>query len=258
MINQLLSCEQEYKKQFSEYIENDDFVLFKDDALPDMYSHNCYLIKNKKNTEEMINMINQMIDERRSSGKDFLKVEMDFPLSHEVYSKLSVKPDLSTFYFMGQEVKNLINPVGNENCVIKKATNLSVLKDGIEVDIEANKKAMGEDFAKRRIERKKLIYEDPLRQLDLYVCYHNDVAIGNCELLTVESVGKIEDFDIIEAYQRKGYGTSLLNFVMDEAIVAGAEYIYLLTDAEDTVKDMYKKFGLQILLTRTELFFDLK
>jgi len=159
---------------------------------------------------------------------------------------------------MGQEVKNLINPVGNENCVIKKATNLSVLKDGIEVDIEANKKTMGQAFAKRRIERKKLIYEDPLRQLDLYVCYHNDVAIGNCELLTVESVGKIEDFDIIEAYQRKGYGTSLLNFVMDEAIVAGAEYIYLLTDAEDTVKDMYKKFGLQILLTRTELFFDLK
>lgn len=258
MIDQLLSCEQEYKKQFSEYIENEDFVLFKDDSLPDMYSHNCYLIKNKKNQEEMVDMLNQMIDDRKNSGKDFLKVEMDFPLKKEVYSKLSVKPEISTFHYMGQEVKNLINPVGNENCVIKKATNLKILNDGIYVDIEANKKAMGEDFAKKRINRKKLVYEDPLRQLDLYVCYHNDVPIGNCELLVVDTVGKIEDFDIIDVYQRKGYGTSLLNFVMDEAIVAGVEYIYLLTDAEDTVKEMYKKFGLQTLLTRTELFFDLK
>lgn len=258
MINQLLSCEKEYKKQFSEFIENDDFIIFKDEALPSMYSHNCYLIKNKKSAEEMIKMFNEMIDERKKSGMDFLKVEMDFPLSHEIYSKLSVKPELSTFHYMGQEVKNLINPVGNENCVIKKATTLKTLNDGIDVDIEANKTAMGEAFAKKRIQRKKLIYEDPLRQLDLYVCYHNDVPIGNCELLVVDTVGKIEDFDIIEAYQRKGYGTSLLNFVMDEAIVAGVEYIYLLTDAEDTVKEMYEKFGLEILLTRTELFFDLK
>jgi spore maturation protein CgeE len=203
-------------------------------------------------------MINHMIEERKNAGKSFLKIEMDFPLSDEVYAKLSDKPEISTFHYMGQEVKNLVNPVGNENCIIKKATNLRILKDGIEVDIEANKKAMGEDFAKKRIDRKKLVYEDPLRQLDLYVCYHNDVPIGNCELLMVDTVGKIEDFDIIEAYQRKGYGTSLLNFVMDEAIVAGADYIYLLTDAEDTVKDMYKKCGLEILLTRTELFFDLK
>lgn len=258
VINQLLSCEKEYKKQFSEYTEFDDYILFKDETLPDMYSHNCYLIKNKKNIDEMAEIINKMIDERRNANENFLKVEMDFPLKKEVYSKLSIQPEISTFHYMGQEVKNLVNPVGNENCVIKKAINLKILNDGIEVDIEANKKAMGEDFAKKRIERKKLIYEDPERQLDLYVCYHNDVPIGNCELLIADTVGKIEDFDIIETYQRKGYGTSLLNFVMDEAIVAGAEYIYLLTDAEDTVKDMYKKFGLEILLTRTELFFDLK
>jgi spore maturation protein CgeE len=258
MIKQLLSCEQEYKKQFSEYIENDNFIIFKDEALPDMYSHNCYLIKNKKSKEEMTKMLNEMIDERKNSGKDFLKVEMDFPISHEIYSKLSVKPEISTFHYMGQEVKNLINPVGNENCVIKKATNLQILNDGIDVDIEANQKAMGEDFAKKRIDRKKLVYEDPLRQLDLYVCYHNDVPIGNCELLIVDNVGKIEDFDILEVYQRKGYGTSLLNFVMDEAIVSGVDYVFLLTDAEDTVKEMYKKFGLEILLTRTELLFDLK
>jgi len=258
VINQLLLCEQEYKKQFSEYIENDDFILFKDEALPDMYSHNCYHVKNKKSKDEMSEMINNMIDERKNAQKDFLKVEMDFPLSKDVYSKLSVKPDISTYHYMGQAVKSIVNPMGNENCVIKKSINLKTLNDGIAVDIEANKKAMGEAFAKKRIERKKLIYEDPLRQLDLYVCYHNEVPIGNCELLVVDEVAKIEDFDILEAYQRKGYGTSLLNFVMDEAIVAGAEYIYLLTDAEDTVKDMYKKFGLGILLTRTELFFDLK
>jgi spore maturation protein CgeE len=258
MINQLLACEKEYKKQFSEYSECANYILFKDDILPDMYSHNCYLVKNKKSVEKMATMLNGMIEERKKSGESFLKVEIDFPLNKEIYAKLSVQPEISYFHYMGQEVKNLINPVANENSVIKKANILKILNDGIYIDIETNKNAMGEDFAKRRIDRKKLVYEDPLRLLDLYVCYHNDIPIGNCELLMVDTVGKIEDFDIIEAYQRKGYGTSLLNFVMDEAIVEGAEYIYLLTDAEDTVKEMYKKFGLEILLTRTELYFGLK
>lgn len=258
MINQLLSCENEYKKQFSEYTEYENHTLFKDDILPDMYSHNCYLIKNKKDVEEMAAMINGMIEERKKSGKSFLQVEMDFPLNKEIYAKLSIQPEISTFNYMGQEVKNIINPVGNENCVIKKANILKILNDGIYIDIETNKKAMGEDFAKRRIERKKLLYEDPLRQLNLYVCYHNDVPIGNCELFVVDEVAKIEDLDILGIYQRKGFGTSLLNFVMDEAILEGVNYIYLLTDADDTVKEMYKKFGLEIVLSRTKLFFDLK
>lgn len=258
MIQQILTCEKEYKNQFSEYTDFEDYIEYKDYELPDMHSHNCFLIKNKKNAEEMAEIINGMIDERMKAGKTFLQIEMDFPLKDEFYSKLSKKPKISTYYYMGQEVKNIINPIGNKDCLVKIATDLKVLNDGVFVDIEANKENMGKIFAKKRVERKKEVYEDPTSDLNLYVCYHKEKAIGNCELFTFDDISKIEDFDILKPYQRKGFGTSLLNFVMDEAIVAGSEYIYLVTDTSNTVVKMYEKFGLEVLLKKTELFFSLK
>lgn len=35
----------------------------------------------------------------------------------------------------------------------------------------------------------------------LYVCYYNDIPIGNCELMLNNEVAKIEDFNILENYQ---------------------------------------------------------
>jgi len=70
-------------------------------------------------------------------------------------------------------------------------------------------------------------------------------------------VGRIEDFDILQKYQRKGFGTSVLKHLLEEARANCVEFVYLITDSGDTAKEMYKKCGFKKAGEKTELFFDL-
>ncbi len=127
--------------------------------------------------------------------------------------------------------------------MIHKADEYEILTAGINVDILANQQHMGEDFAKRRIERKSEVYRSTDTNLDLFVCYADNKPIGNCELLHNDNIVKIEDFDILTDYQRKGYGTQFLKFLLEEAHKYGSEIAYLVTDQEDSAKEMYTKCG---------------
>ncbi|MEK6265253.1 MAG: GNAT family N-acetyltransferase [Clostridium sp.] len=68
----------------------------------------------------------------------------------------------------------------------------------------------------------------------------------------------MEDFDILKNYQRKGFGTSLLKYLLEEAKDNSVKFVYLITDSGDTAKDMYKKCGFKKAGEKTELFFNLK
>jgi len=54
-------------------------------------------------------------------------------------------------------------------------------------------------------------------------------------------IAKIENFAINPAYQRKGYGTTILKLLIDIAIKENCHTIYLVTDENYTAKEMYKK-----------------
>lgn len=142
-------------------------------------------------------------------------------------------------------------------CTVKKAISQKVLQDGIEVDILANKSGMGKDFATKRIHRKSEVYQRPDSSLDLYVCYYQDIPVGNCELMFSNDIAKIEDFDILENYQRQGYGTSVIKHLLGQVKEKNIDYAYLITESEDTAKEMYKKCGMKKVGEKTELFFDL-
>jgi len=71
------------------------------------------------------------------------------------------------------------------------------------------------------------------------------------------NIAKIEDFDILEEYQRKGFGTSVLKHLLMEANKSNVELGYLITESDDTAKDMYKKCGLRKVGEKNELFFKL-
>lgn len=93
--------------------------------------------------------------------------------------------------------------------------------------------------------------------LDMHVCYHKGEPIGNCELFINGTVAKIEDFDILDAYQRKGFGTSVLKHLVRKAQGQGAEWVYLITDDAETAKEMYVKSGLVLAGQKTQLHFSL-
>lgn len=71
-----------------------------------------------------------------------------------------------------------------------------------------------------------------------------------------DNVAKIEDFDVAPEMQRKGFGTTILKEMVLIAIEHGAKIIYLITDNDDTAKDMYKKCGMIKVGEKTELIYN--
>lgn len=148
---------------------------------------------------------------------------------------------------------------GNTQCIIKEANTKEILEAGITADFLANEENMGE-FAKLRIKRKAQIYQLPNSSIHFYVCFYHNVAIGTCEMMIDENnkIAKIEDFDILKAYQRKGFGTSVLKYLLEIAFKKACNNVYLITDSEDTAKEMYKKCGFTKIGEKYELFFQLE
>lgn len=254
MLDRCITCEIEYSKQFCETYNNTNFIRFWDDNLTDMYTHNFTLIKNTKDIYEIL--INEL-DKRKTEAKSFLRIETNCSIDESIINKLPITPEITIYDYMCIETDKYKLLNGNPNCIVKKTINKEILKDGIEVDILANQGCMGVDFAQKRIKRKSDIYRLNTSNIDLYVCYHNDIAIGNCELMLQNTMAKIEDFDIIEDYQKKGFGTSVLKHLLKQASEANIELAYLITDSSDTAKEMYKKNGFYKSGEKTEFFFNL-
>lgn len=258
MFSKLINCEIDYIKNFTNNQETKETIKFYDNKLRDMYTHNFILIKEDVCEDKFKEIVSKELENRQSQKEDFLRIEFNFPIENDLIQKLPLVPQVSKYDFMyiSSEVSNCL--YGNKDCVVKKAETEEILKDGIKVDVLANQSNMGYEFANKRIYRKADVYNQRNSNLGLYVCYHDKVPIGNCELMLNNDLAKIEDFDILENFQRKGFGTSVLKYLIEEAREYGVKFLYLITDSEDTAKEMYKKCGFKKIGEKTELFFKLR
>jgi len=257
MFNKFSSSEIAYTKKFTEKYEDDEIIRFYDNNLPDMYMHNYTLIKNSICIDKFRKIILKELENRKNEKANFLRIEFNFSIEDDYLNNLPVAPQIGKYDYMYIEPKMSEYLSVREGCVVKKAISEKIFKDGIEVDIVANESAMGIEFAKKRIDRKSQIYNELNSNLNLYVCYYNNIPVGNCEFMLNSDIGKIEDFDILKDYQRKGFGTSVLKHLLEEAKEYELKFVYLITDSDDTAKEMYKKCGFKKIGEKTELFFDL-
>ena len=256
MFKRFSETELEYTKKFSKSFEEDEVIRFSDERLPDMYAHNFTFIKNRMCKDKFRELISNELEIRKNGKKSFLMVKFNFSIG-EGFLDLSLHPQVTKYDYMYIEPSVGCYLKENEECTIMKAKSEEVFSDGREMDILANGPSMEFEFAGRRIDRKLEVYREPSSDLDLYVCYHNEVAIGNCELMLNGDTAKIEDFDILESFQRKGFGASMVKHLLEEAAKNRVKFVYLITDGEDTAKEMYKKCGFKKVGEKTELFFDL-
>lgn len=253
----MYNAELEYIKLFSQCFESNSIIRFRDDCIPDMYSHNFTLIKNDYGVDKTSEIILSELEQRKKEEANFLRVEINFPIENDVLNKLPIKPQITKYDYMYIDTKTFQELDHNKDCIIQLATTQAVLNDGIEVDILANEPNMGKEFASRRIHRKSEIYKQSNTNLNLYVCYYKETPVGNCEFMYMNEMAKIEDFDILQKYQRKGFGTSVIKHLLNEASEKKVDIVYLITDNEDTAKEMYKKCGFKKAGEKIELLFNL-
>ncbi|MBP3950898.1 GNAT family N-acetyltransferase [Bacillus suaedae] len=252
LLNRFLEMEREYVRLFSEVTEGEGAISYADAKLPEMYCHNFTLYHSEQG---LVDWICNELSKAKTKTRGFLQVETPYFISNELIDCLPFKPQITRFDLMYIETKRFGERKGNPATIIRSAEDRSVLEDGIKVDIAANEQGMGLDFAKRRIGRKTDIYNDVNKQMNLFVCYLNEKPIGNIEYMTSKGIVKLEDFDILNEYQRQGYGTAVLQYLLRKAFHENIELAYLVADSEDTAKDMYKKNGFIKIGEKTQLLF---
>jgi len=254
LYERILENELKYIKCFSDYVEQQKFIKFIDHNLLDMYMHNFIFLKELMEKDELRSFIENKLGEMQKSNNEHLHIMMNYGVKWDEVKNLIQEPEITEYCFMAIEPKDFNKLKIKDDCIALKADTLEILNDGYKADVQANKVAMGEEFAIKRSKRKMEVYKDN-PDLNLYVCYKGKEPVGKCELFIKDGIAKIEDFDIMEEYQKQGYGTSMLHKLLEESLNAGADIAYLITDNFDSAKDMYKKCGFSKCGVKTSILF---
>lgn len=112
-------------------------------------------------------------------------------------------------------------------------------QDFAQLNFEVDSK-FGEAFAigKRDMHERNLNDE---RFLQL-IAYYDNVPAGTVDIIIGKNTAEIDGLVVLDSYQKKGIGTQLQQFVMNEF---SDKTVILVADGEDTPREMYKKQNYQ-------------
>jgi len=256
ILDKVINCEIEYVKCFCHANEQKNYIRFQDDLIPDMWYQNYTWIRNAHDDTDLIKIIETEISHSKNMGKEFCLIRCHVPVNHSVLKSLHDKPEISIAgYYVFDNFFDLSKLFKAKDSIVAKVDKEEMLEDILMLDLEHDEESIGIDFCTRRVNRRKDIYLSD-KGLDSYICYHNNKAVGNCDLFIHNGIAKIEDFAVSPSHQLKGYGTTLLKTLVEVALNKNVTVIYLEADEEDTAKDMFQKCGFYKIDEFTDLSFD--
>ncbi len=258
MLDQIKKTEIKYLECFCETEKDGASIKFTDAHIKDMYSHHFTYIDEGIDDRSFVKEMRRAYEEKKRRGEKVLRIMTHKEISEAMISQMPLKPEIETFNYYGQRSENYKSIKQRKDTTVKLANCDLTITHGKYVDVAANYKHMTMEFAIRRIERKFKVYLDENKPLFLHVCYENEEPIGNCESFVDEGIMKIEDFDILDVHQRKGFGSHVLYHLLEKAYNDNIPFAYVVTDHDDTAKNMYEKCGFEYIGHRTELTFKLE
>ena len=254
VINKIIQCEMEYIKCFCEAEEQEGFIRFKDDLIPDMWYQNYTWINTVKDDAGLIQLIESEISNSKKTGRDFCMLRCHIPVNHTVLSRLSCKPEVSAAGWYVFDAAFLSKMTQAKDSSVIKIDKDEMIDDLLTLDLKHDEESLGRDFCIRRIYRRKDIYLSN-EGVDSFICYYKGIPVGSCDLFIHNGAAKIEDFAILPNHQRKGFGTTLIKTLIEIALKKDATVIYVEADEDDTAKEMYKKCGFNKVNEFTDLSF---
>jgi len=250
----IMQCENKYAECFCKPTEQQGFIRFRDEMIPDMYYHNYTRITGAKADAELVQIIETEIAHSKAEGKDFCLIRCHVPVNDTALARLPYTPDVSMAGHYLLEIANMPELKGVSECSVRRVDKHEMLEDILRLDLEHDGESLGKDFCTRRIYRRKDVYLSD-EGVDSYICYAGGEAVGNCDLFIFGDTAKIEDFSVSPRHQRKGYGTAILKALIETAVQCGVTAVYLEADEDATAKEMYVKCGFYIIHEFTDLLF---
>ncbi len=215
--------EEAYILTFCKKEVHEDYIYYHDDELKTKYYHNYYVCKNDDNVME--NLYHR---------KSFVQFDLEHPYTGKLkFSDYEYEIEYHSSIFGLHVLRNNTYRVEKlKECDSSWAYEYfykDTLKYGEEYSKENTKRILDVCLKEKRI--------------DYYFVYDIDKPVGFIEVFQYKDAAKLENFSILEEYQKKGYGSCLFNHVLNELKRMGIKDIYLTADYEDTPKVMYERMG---------------
>ena len=205
----------------SKYIETKDYIKYYDDYQFDKYYHNFYKLNN-------LDKINEII--KKNINKPFLCFEYDKDFNIDGFMEKDVNIVMAAF-IKSLNIKTNNNGIIN---IVDKNNIEEVSKFLYEDSLE-----YGEEYSKKNTKR----MIDFILDNNSYgfIIKEDNKIIGFINAYIENDLCDLEDFFILDEYQRKGYGSNLFKYALDFCKNKGCNIVTLVAD---TPKEMYKKWGL--------------
>lgn len=240
----IIEVEYEYSSVFSKMEKTAYGQRYTDDALPDMHCHNFIRIDKEK--AHLIERVIESEREFRKENKNPVEQVEIFDCDR-LFLNDKVNSDMLTEQIlMYAEAGDLEFPGSINEKTVSIAGRDEHFSIGRSVDMLAFGREF-EDFASRRYERKEVIYRDPDVDLNNFICFSEREPIGNCDFFFKNGFGKIEDFDVLEKYQRKGFGSRIFKSIVYYGVCNNITRFFLQVESENSAKKMYENLGFRPL-----------
>lgn len=253
MITKESLCEVEaaYIKTFADVVKTPYGFRFIDNQLKNMYCHN-FLRLSFEHVTEVQTVLEEERAFRKANGNPVVQLEI-FDCPRALLETFLPPDKLQEQTLMYVEIDTLIQ-AGSGKPYRKKDPDYKTdpelhfasceadFEKGILLDMESFGLGFAE-FAKQRYKRKQSDYADPKIPMLNMICYTEENLIGRCDFFYTGKYGKVEDFDVVERFQRRGYGTEILHEIAVYGKKQGVEIFQLQVDSDNSAQEMYRKLG---------------
>ncbi len=211
-----------------------------------MYCHNFIRI-DKDKIKSIDEIIREETEFRRCNEQDVIQVEV-FDCKLPEFTKHADPEYVDEQIIMYAGIDDVDAEKNDTELSVHTAESPDDFEIGKCVDIAANGNDFGLNFTKRRYERRQRQYSNPESGIKHFICYRKDEYYGQCDLFISGKYGKIEDFDVIEKHQRKGYGSGILASIKEYAREMGVTVLFLQVESDnsDAVR-LYERTGFKPL-----------
>jgi ribosomal protein S18 acetylase RimI-like enzyme len=110
----------------------------------------------------------------------------------------------------------------------------------------------GTSYAIGNIKRQRDILKEHLKDYFYLGLTHEETYIGHLNAHIQGTRAKIDEFYVIDQYQKQGYGSAMMSFMLKHLENKGVDEVYLVTDLADTAQSLYVKYGFKLMGTFKE------
>jgi GNAT superfamily N-acetyltransferase len=231
--------------------ENDQFIHVHNPDVLLQYDSNFLKFKNMPTIQEFNEAHLYLRNYHKKHGQKHVKYY--FPegerITVELEKYMKSDADFTIGYLELFAIEPANFPAINENLDIKiQRVTSKTLDDYLKFQYEQNS-IYGNDFAEQK--QFQHVSNNKNEKFMQIIGFYKGTPAGSVDVIISEDTAEIDALVVYEDYQRKGIGSQLQKFVMDQF---PDKTIILVADGDDTAKDMYRKQNYQYLGFQYESF----